>query len=134
MVTLLNLIHPEDSSDNDYVWNTYFKEAHRDFSLLPEWLYFQLKTSMYNARNPASQHQASIWWAPLTPFLYLAKMFWLESIQSLLFPPKPFPKFLNSSCCLLLKADWAIFFTISKMTLANEVLQIKGEDENTMIK
>lgn len=51
-----------------------------------------------------------------------------------MFPPNPFHKFLNSCCYLLLKANLAIFFTISKMTLANEVLQIKGEDKNMMIK
>lgn len=30
---LLNLIHLEDSSDDDYVWNALFKEAHRCYSL-----------------------------------------------------------------------------------------------------
>lgn len=46
MVTLLNLIHTEDSSDNDHVWDAYIKEAQRDYSLLLEWLHSQLKTSM----------------------------------------------------------------------------------------
>lgn len=33
---LLNLIHTEGSSDNDYVWNAYFKEAQRCYSFLLE--------------------------------------------------------------------------------------------------
>lgn len=34
MVTLLNLIHLEDSPDDDHVWNAYFKEAQRCDSFL----------------------------------------------------------------------------------------------------
>lgn len=48
MVTLLNLIYPDDFA-NDYVWNSYFKAAERYDSLLLEWFYSQLKTSRWNA-------------------------------------------------------------------------------------